>query len=153
MGVRWKVGGVSRPTGPGLISKWGLVQFGPTQWWVWHTSYFSSRPLNFEYLAMLQVYTFFWWRLYYFIDCLQCSKDTKIFKEPVARVAVVPTFQWFLILFLIGSKNGAMCVATKDNLWTNREAYILQSFRGLTSHFVQRCSPVGTCIVSSFRSY
>ncbi len=26
--------------------------------------YFSSSPLDFEYFALLQVYTFFWWRLY-----------------------------------------------------------------------------------------
>ena len=63
-------------TGPSLIlkfkemaasfamSKRGLVQFGPTQWWVWRTPYFSSSPLDFEYLALSQVYTFFQWRLY-----------------------------------------------------------------------------------------
>ncbi len=36
-------------TGPSLIlkfkiSKRGLVQFGPTQWWVWHTPYFFPSP-------------------------------------------------------------------------------------------------------------
>ncbi len=37
-------------TGPSLIlklSKQGLVQFGPLQWWVWHTPYFSSSPPRF----------------------------------------------------------------------------------------------------------
>ena len=33
------------------ISKWGLAQFGPTQWLVWRTPNFSSGPLSFEYLA------------------------------------------------------------------------------------------------------
>ncbi len=46
------------------ISKRGLVQFGQTQWWVWRTPYFSPSPLDFEYVALPQVYTFFRWRLY-----------------------------------------------------------------------------------------
>ena len=33
------------------MSKWGLVQFGPTQWWVWHTAYFSSNPPRFWVLG------------------------------------------------------------------------------------------------------
>ena len=60
-GARWKVGGApnqplswSKPVSPSFgISKWGLVQFGPT-----------LAPLNFEYLALPQVNTFFRWRLY-----------------------------------------------------------------------------------------
>ncbi len=45
------------------ISKRGLVQFRPTQGWVWRTPTFPLAPLDFEYLALPQVYTFFQWRL------------------------------------------------------------------------------------------
>ncbi len=49
-----------------LYSKFrgAMVQFGPTQWSVWHIPYFSSRPLSFLILGSTKVYTFFWWRLY-----------------------------------------------------------------------------------------
>ncbi len=47
-----------------LISKWGLVQFRPTQWWVWCTPYFPSGPPQFWVLGSTKVYNFYWWRLY-----------------------------------------------------------------------------------------
>ncbi len=40
------------------ISKWGLVQIGPTQWCLWRTPHFSST-LDFEFLALTQLYSFF----------------------------------------------------------------------------------------------
>ncbi len=59
--VRWKVGGP--PHTPLSWSKLDqtsfrncLVQFGPTQWWVWCTPTFPLVPLDFEYLALTQVY-------------------------------------------------------------------------------------------------
>ncbi len=33
------------------MSKWGLVQFGPTQCWMWHIPYFFSNPPRFWVLG------------------------------------------------------------------------------------------------------
>ncbi len=54
-GTRWKKGlcqthhwfglNWTKPNfGISKHAKWGLVQSGPTQWWVWHTLYFLSIP-------------------------------------------------------------------------------------------------------------
>ncbi len=56
------------------ISKWGLAQFDPTQWWVWRTDYFSSGPPQFWVLGSTKVYTFFWGRLYYNL-LSDCTRD------------------------------------------------------------------------------
>ncbi len=54
------------------MSKWGLDQFGPTPWWVWRTSYFSSSPPQFWVLGSTKVYTFFWGRLYSGTSSMNC---------------------------------------------------------------------------------
>ncbi len=56
-------------TWPSLIFKFKqmatcLLEFGPTQWWVWHTPYFSSSGPGFEVLGVLSFGGDYIYRLY-----------------------------------------------------------------------------------------
>ncbi len=73
MGARWKVGGAPNP--PLSWSKLGQASFWKFQNEAWSSldklkggcgapPTFYLATLDFEYLALPQVYTFFWWRLY-----------------------------------------------------------------------------------------
>ncbi len=51
-------------TGPSLFQNEAWSTLDQLNGWCDAPSNFLLAPLDFEYLAVPQVYTFFWWRLY-----------------------------------------------------------------------------------------